>query len=401
MVLTPVNIAIIGCTGYAFQLIKRTLTVPHSCVLVAVVSLDPESPQERFCREHGVRIFSSVEDLLAFGQFEAVMNPTPIHLHAAITKRCLEAGYPVWLEKPPVAAVQELDELLSVVDTHGLPVAVCFNSLYSHLTQNLKRQLVAGRFGKVKRIKGTGAWIRRSDYFNRNDWAGCLRKDDQWVLDGDLNNPFAHVLCNSLYFAAQTQHALADPATVEAELYRCNDIESGDTSCVRIITRDGVEIVNYLTLGPEHESAPETIIETERAQITYSDFHRLVIHFEDGYREEHQAYTEDRIQMIEHLCRAFRTGEPYQGSLEMMRPFTVAVNCAFDSAQRIVAVPREHQTFANEGGMIRRGIVGINDIMTRAFAQGVLYSEMGIPWAVAGHRLDATNYHSFPSRFRP
>lgn len=399
MIINPVKIAVIGCGGYAFQLIKRILSVPHSGKIVAVTSRDPESSGASFCSERGIPVFRSVEDLLAFGKFEVVINPTPIHLHTSITKQCLASGYPVWLEKPPVATVQELDELQSASEDAGMPVAVCFNSLFSHLTQNLKKELVTGRFGEVRQVKGIGAWIRTSDYFNRNSWAGCLRKDGNWILDGDVNNPFAHVLCNNLYFAAPAHNALAEPVKVEAELYRCNTIESEDTSCLRIMTREGIEIIDYLTLSPGREIPPVSVIETEKARITFENFNRLKIEFHDGSIEEHEAYQEDRIEMIEHLCRAFRTGRPYWCTLDTLRPFTVAVNGAFDSAGSIHSIPGNYIHSEEQNGTNCLSIPGIETIMEDAFASNSLYSEMGVPWAKKGELLDTTRYAHFPTRF--
>jgi predicted dehydrogenase len=399
MILEPVKIAVIGSGGYAFQLIKRILSVPHCGTVVAVTSRDLECHGARYCRERKIPVFQTVEELLDFGEFEVVVNPTPIHLHTSITKQCLEAGFPVWLEKPPVATVQELDELQSFSEDAGLPVAVCFNSLFSHLTQNLKKELVDGRFGDVRQVKGIGAWIRNSDYFNRNSWAGSLKIGEQWILDGDVNNPFAHVLCNNLYFAATEQHALAEPVKVEAELYRCNEIQSEDTSCLRIKTRNGVEIIDYLTLGPQREIPPKTLIETEKALISFENFNRLKIEFYDGSVEEHEAYQEDRIEMIEHLCRAFRTGEPYLCSLNMMRPFTLAVNGSFDSAGNIHTIPAEFLHSEKRKNTTSVNIAGIETTMHEAFASNSLFSEIGVPWARKSHVIDTSDYSRFPERF--
>lgn len=400
MILEPVQIAVIGCGGYAFQLIKRILSVPHSGVVAAVTSRDPASAGARFCGERGIPVFQTIDELLKYGKFEVVLNPTPIHLHLPTTKQCLSAGFPVWLEKPPVATVQELEELQSIAEVAGKPIAVCFNSLFSHLTQNLKRELVAGRFGHVRQIKGIGAWIRTSAYFNRNSWAGCLRKDDAWILDGDVNNPFAHVLCNNLFFAGSQHHSLAEPLSIEAELYRSNAIESEDTSCLRILTDNGVEIINYLTLAPREEIPPRTVIETEKALISFEEFKRLKIEFYNGPVEEHEAYQEDRVEMIEHLCRAFRTGEPYLSTLDMMRPFTVAVNGAFDSAEQIQTIPEEYLDVEREGETRKIAVKDIERIMEDAFESNSLYSELGVPWAHAGSKIDVSDYSRFPMRFQ-
>lgn len=399
MLFKPVKIAVIGCGGYSFQLIKRILSVPRSGVVAAVTSRDPESAGALFCRERGIPVFETIDELLAYGKFEVVLNPTPIHLHASTTRQCMLAGFPVWLEKPPVATVQELDSLQSFAEEQGMPIAVCFNSLFAHMVQNLKRELTEGRFGMVRQVKGSAAWIRTSAYFNRNTWAGCLKRGDDWILDGDINNPLAHLLCNNLFFASSEHHKLAEPATVEAELYRCNRIESEDTSCLRIRATNGIEILTYLTLSTKQEIVPRTIIDTEKALITFEDFNRLKIEFYDGETEEHEAYQENRIEMLEHLCRAFRTGEPYLSTLDMMRPFTVAVNGAFDSAGSISSIPEEFIDSSEVDGVTFRSIKGIENTMQGALASSSLYSEIGVPWARGSEKFDTSNYKQFPVKF--
>ena len=396
-----VKIGVIGSGGYAFELIKRILSVPHTGVITAVTSCDMNNSGAQYCRKRGIRVFQSVEELLAFGQFEAIVNPTPIHLHALISKQCLEAGFPVFMEKPPVATVQDLDDLNAVVKATGLPVAVCFNSLFSWLVQQLKRELLAGRFGKIRRIKGIGAWVRTEAYFSRNNWAGKIRKNGKWVLDGDINNPFAHVVCNGLFFAGSEQHTLAEPLTVEAELYRCNQIESEDTSCLRIMTREGVEVLSWLTLGAETEIKPRTVIETEKAVITFEDFKTLKIEFNDGSIEEHEAYQEDRIEMIQQLCRAIRTGERFYSDLGMIRPFTVVINSAFDSARSICSIPEPYLTRVRVGEETQVAIEGVGETLNQAFEANALFSEIDVPWARKSRIFGAENYTRFPVCFDP
>jgi len=399
MIFEPVKIGIIGCEGYAFQLIKRIKTVPNSGVITAVVALDINSSGAKFCHANGMRVFQSVKDFLQSGLFEVVMNPTPIHLHAHFTKTCLAAGFPVWLEKPPVATVQEWEDVRLFAEKSDLRVAVCFNSLFSQLTQNLKADLIDGRFGEIRQIKGIGAWPRSNEYFSRNNWAGRLSVDDAWVLDGPINNPFAHVLCNNLYFASPGRHSLAEASTIEAELYRCNPIESEDTSCLRIQTETGVEIINYLTLTPNTSIDPRTVIETEKALITYSNFSRISIQFHDGSAENRESYCEDRIEMIQHLCRAFRTGEDYLSTLQMMRPFTLAVNGAFESAGTIETIPDAFIKSEGINGTQQLSINNIDNIMEDSFRSNSLYSELGVPWSKRSKKFNLTGYDKFPVKF--
>ncbi|QHI70620.1 Gfo/Idh/MocA family protein [Tichowtungia aerotolerans] len=401
MINDPVKIGVIGCGGYAYQLIIRIQTTPLYGKITAVTSRDLDSDGANYCRAHGIKVFQTVGELLEYGDFEAVINPTPIHLHAGITKQCLAAGFPVWMEKPPVATVQELDDLNTAALVTGLPVAVCFNSLFSFRAQQLKAELVAGKYGKIKRIKSRGAWVRTNAYFSRNGWAGSLKKNGRWILDGDINNPFAHVVCNGLFFAGSSQNELANPASVQAELYRANRIESEDTSAIRIITDEGLEILSWLTLACRDESNPDTVIETEQAVIRFINLQEVEITFNDGTVEYRESFKENRLEMIEHLCRTLRSNEDLICSLADTRPFTLTVNAAFDSAETISTIPPEALDCVTvRGDETQVAIAGMGEILKEAFESNSLFSEIGVPWVRASEPFYTDGYTQFPVRFQ-
>lgn len=402
MICEPVKIGVVGCGGYAHQLIIRIQTLPQYACITAVTSRDLNSAGAEYCRAHGIRVFQTLEELLKFGGFEVVVNPTPIHLHADITKQCLAAGFPVWMEKPPVATVQELDELNAAGQAAGLPVAVCFNSLHSFRAQQLKAELVAGKYGQIKRVKSLGAWVRTDAYFGRNDWAGALKKNGRWVLDGDINNPFAHVVCNGLFFAGRTQSALANPVSVQAELYRANRIESEDTSAIRILTDEGVEVLSWLTLACKDETEPFTEIETDAATIRFVNLQDVEVCFHDGSVERRDSFKENRLDMIEHLCRTLRGDEPLNCSLADTRPFTLAVNAAFDSVGSVNTIAVDALDCVTvRGDETQVAIRGMGQIMRDAFEGNALFSEIGVPWALPSEPFDVSGYEKFPVRFVP
>ncbi len=98
-------------------------------------------------------------------------------------------------------------------------------------------------------------WPRFDTYYNRTEWAGKLHVNGQWVLDGTINNPLAHMLSDELYLASMKPRAMAEPVSVKAELYHGNDIESEDTSSLRIITDKGVEILFNASLCSDAKMA--------------------------------------------------------------------------------------------------------------------------------------------------
>ncbi len=392
------KLGFIGCGGYAAHLIKRVWTLPRYATVAAVTSRKAKHSGAMACRERGIPVLPNVGELLAHapGQCDVIVNPTPIHLHHPYTLQCLEAGFPVWMEKPPTGTIQELDELIAASREKNLPVQVCFNSIYGFAVQELKRDLVAGRYGKIHRIRSIAAWIRTDSYFSRNSWAGKVRFGDAWVLDGTINNPLAHVIANSLYFAAPEHHAMAEPESVQAELYHGHDIESEDTSSVRIRTVEGIEILSQFTLCPDTPITPTTVIETDEAEIIVTDMSKVHVKRRDGKSDSIESFKENRIEMFEELCLAHQGMAPYLCDAAMCRPFSVTINAAFDSSGRPAAIPEKHLKREPHDDSVKTVIEGVEDALQKAHEEGRLLSETGAPWARSSSPVKTAGYNSFP-----
>lgn len=400
-----IRIAMIGAGGYAFELITRIWDLPEHYDLIAVSS----NPQRQSvgrepCRARGVTVYDNAEQLLAEmqGRCDVMFIPTPIHTHHDLTLKCMAKGFDVFLEKPPVAVIQEHDSLIRQAQASGTRVAVTFQYLYSVVVQQLKRRLCAGEFGPVRRVRSLACWPRDDAYFARSNWAGRIKLNDQWVLDGTINNPHAHVLANALYLATHQQGRMAEPATVQAELYRAHPIDTEDTSSLRILTREGVEIIHNSTLCSSPDVNPlttTTVIECEQAVIEYQRFKHATVSFRNGASEQLVDETEQRTHMLEDLAQTYASGGQFAGSLEVCRPFTVAVNSAFESAGRIVTIPAEHIDRFVVSDSMKTVIKGIDEFALAAHQDGKLLSEIGAPWAARSPALEvATSYREFPSR---
>ena len=394
------RIAVIGAGGFAFHIIQRIWDVADKLELVAVTSNPArKSPGAAACRERDIDVFGTPDQLLDAmqGKCDLIYVPTPIHTHGPLAKKCLDAGFDVWMEKPPVATIQDHDDLLAYANQRGKQIAVCFQYLYSPLVQAAKEAISEGRYGRVRRVRSIGMWERFDSYYGRNGWGGKLRAGDDWILDGTINNPLAHVLSNDLYLASADRWRMADPVTVQAELYHAHDIESEDTSSLRIMTTDDVEVVYQATLCAEEVREPITVVDCEKATIEYAEFTRLTVTHADGAQEQ-SSHEKDRfVTMLERLADDYEAGTPYLGSLEVCRPFTLAVNGAFESSRFTHGIGREHLRRSDKDGEVQTVVAGLQDLMQQAYQQGKVLSEMGAPWAVRTEPFDVTGYRTFPS----
>jgi predicted dehydrogenase len=402
-----IRTAVIGAGNYAGFLIDRLLELPERYKIVAIVSREGMSDERiESCQQKGAKIFTCAADMwegIHGGNCDAVMVPTGIDTHFAFASEALRRGFHVILEKPPVPTIQELDELINLQKVVGKSVAVGFQFLYIDAALKTKELLASGALGKIRSVRGIAAWPRSLEYLNRSDWSGKLRSNESWILDGTVGNPLAHLLAQSLYFATPSR-GLAVPLNIQAELYRANDIESEDTSCLRLMTNEGVSVLFHGTLVSEQGHVATIEVETERAMIRQVDFGKTTLHWNDGREETITASATskesqdklDRRVMLTTIANCIDSGERQPVDLMASRPFMLAWNGAFESngLPRDI-LPAMKKTHVQKGQTFI-AVDGLAESMKAASLAGKLFSEVGIPWAAHSPVFNLSGYSRFP-----
>ena len=399
----PLNLAIIGCGGYAAYLINRMAEVPESCRLTALTTRDPEGEAAQASKANGIAVYKNVDEMLenlSPEECPAIVIPTSIESHFEYTKKALDHGFHVLLEKPPVATVQDIDRLIELQRSSGKWIAVNFQHLFSPITQQLKSRLSSKEFGAVRSVHAQAIWSRPESYFKRSSWSGRLKNNGQWVLDGTVGNPMAHLMAEAVYLAA-THSGMASPRTVQAELYHANAIESEDTSAVRIHTEEGVPVFFCTSLCAKEASPVVCEIRTETAQIRLYDFCRVEISFNDGRTELLEPDVIDgrldRQGMLQSIVHSLSLNERPLITVEECRPYMLAWNGAFESFGVPSAVPSAFIKNEVVNEIPFCCIEGLAELSRTAAANGQLFSEAGATWATPGRIVNMKNYNRFPS----
>jgi len=394
------KVAMIGAGGYAYQLMQRMWTLPEKYELVAVCSNPARKSEGKdACIAKGIDIFPDPDALIEAvkGKADVIFVPTPIHTHKDLGIKCIDAGFDIFIEKPPVATIQDLDELDAYATEKGKRVAVMFQSFYTTVMKDMKKIIVSGKLGKVKRVTGVAGWVRTDAYFFRGGWAGKLKTDGQWILDGTINNPLAHMLSNEMYLACAEDGKIAEPVEVTGELYHGHDIPSEDTSSLRMMTTDGVEVIFNASLCSDGNFGPNIVVECEKGKINFDDFNKAKITYEDGTVEDILDETEQRVYMLSCLHDSYVNGTEFDCSLAMSRPFTVAVNATFESSGKVHAIGAEHVERSDFEDTVKTVINSIDELLMKAHNSGKLFSEIGIEWAVASKPFKTEGYKKFPT----
>ncbi len=96
-----------------------------------------------------VAVVRSVEDLLAIDGVRLVVVATPTVSHAAIARRCLEAGRDVVVDKPFAASSREAAELVDVAARAGRLLTVFHNRRWDGDFLTLRRLVDEGACGRI------------------------------------------------------------------------------------------------------------------------------------------------------------------------------------------------------------------------------------------------------------
>lgn len=191
---------------------------------------------------------------------DVVIIATPTNTHYSLASLALEHGSDVYLEKPPVASMEQFDALCALQEQTGRAVQVGFQSFGSHALTEI------AAFGLPTSVATWASWTRDTAYWTRSAWAGRRTLNGEPVVDGVLTNALSHAIATALRIAGARK--AADVTRVELDLYRANAIEADDTSSVRITLQDSRVVSAALTLAGAKDSTPLIEVRTEHADLT-------------------------------------------------------------------------------------------------------------------------------------
>ncbi|MFD0436959.1 Gfo/Idh/MocA family protein [Streptomyces chartreusis] len=299
---------------------------------------------------------------------------TPIPTHADLALTAARKGVHLLLEKPPAPSYAEYRRMTEGIAETGVACQIGFQSLGSHAVPAIRTMMAEGAIGEISGIGGAGAWARPESYYRRAPWAGRRRLNGVDVVDGALTNPLAHAVATALALNGTVR---ADDVTgVETELLRANDIESDDTSCVRVGTVQDRPVVVAATLCAEDPDEPYVVVHGDRGRITfwYKQDRVLLQRAGRGPEESEYGRTDLLENLVEHLIDGtdlLVTPEITGAFMKVVEAIRLAPDPARLPAGAWQLLPEEQ----------RRVVPGIDGLVAAAADTLALYSELGAPWA--------------------
>lgn len=371
----PLRAGIIGVTGYAKHVLESFLPlVEKNLVRFSGATVRrPENAPEicSLLQDMGCRIFPDYRQMLEAlsGRVDICIIPTGIESHLPMSAEAMAHGAHVLVEKPLASCVADAQGVIEASSHWQRRVAVGFQDLCSEPILEAKRRIVAGELGAVRRIRAIGAWPRGFAYYQRNAWAGCLRKEGKAVFDSPLNNAFGHLLNLGLFFAGPSLERAARPGRVEGCLYRTYPIESFDTASIHVSTDGGAEIACYVSHASEEEIAPCLVVEGDHGHVKWL-YEKTVSLVDGDGRIKWSLFLEKAPELRKTAARivtmAFAEGTPLVNSAESALSHVMAIE-QLHAAAPIQGIPKE-KILEEEG---RLYIGGSGDWLRQSFADGV------------------------------
>jgi predicted dehydrogenase len=400
-----IRFGVVGIHGFSrnhLNALQTLIQAQEPVRLVAAVGHAREQ-DEAFAaglEKSGVKLVPDLAALLAMrDELDVITLPVGIALHVPMALQALQAGYHVFLEKPAVGAIQDGLTLADAAARAKGRLFIGYQDMFQPAALALKRELLAGEYGKLRKIVVMAAWPRPFSYYARNNWAGKMAVNDTWIFDSPVNNACAHYLNLALFWAGVSEATSARPASVTGELSRANRIESADTTCLRALTAEGVEIVFVASHACLEYKGPLFRIECEKASITTQRAGSGMVSWtatRPGREPEIRGKDIPFVLPLGSVARTLNGETVPVGTLEQALEQTRAVNGAFLSSP-ILAVPENlcaEQALDKNDRL--RYVENMNAILDACLEKGCLPSETGLaPWSKPGKPVDVRDLRAY------
>lgn len=144
--------------------------------------------REDIVKTYGGRPFTSYEELLADPEVEGILLPTPHFLHYSQTIAALQAGKAVFVEKPMANTLKECQEMQSLAEEKGLPLAVGLQHRWVGSARKIKSLIDNGELGKIATATANLGATLVPQYTVGEDWELDIDK----IPGGPLDNLALH-----------------------------------------------------------------------------------------------------------------------------------------------------------------------------------------------------------------
>ena len=144
--MTRLKVGVIGAGAWGRNHVRTVAGLPDA-ELAAVCDTDPKT-RDRFARQYpGALVTADVSALLE--RADAVIVASPAGTHAAMARRCVEAGKPCLVEKPFALSVRDAEAVTALAVERKVPVLAGHLLIFHAAVERLRTLVQGGELGKI------------------------------------------------------------------------------------------------------------------------------------------------------------------------------------------------------------------------------------------------------------
>jgi len=165
--MAKLNLGFVGCGGIAGFMARVSKWVPR--VRLSACCDNHAERVQAFAKKFRIpQAFTDYAEMLEKADLDAVYLAVPHHLHYEMILSAVEAGKPVFVEKPLTRTLAEGQKL--VESGLGQKVGVNYQYRYDSGCYAIARAVQVGALGKVHSIRINIPWHRTQSYFDGAAW---------------------------------------------------------------------------------------------------------------------------------------------------------------------------------------------------------------------------------------
>ncbi|MDG0875210.1 Gfo/Idh/MocA family oxidoreductase [Paenibacillus thiaminolyticus] len=132
--------------------------------------------------EH-IPFYSTEEEMLASGKFDAVLIATPHYHHPQSAINAFEQGLHVLIEKPAGVYTKQVREMNERAARSGKVFGIMYNQRSQPIYQKLRDLIQSGELGEIRRTNWIITnWYRPQSYYNSGGWRATWAGEGGGVL---------------------------------------------------------------------------------------------------------------------------------------------------------------------------------------------------------------------------
>ena len=171
----PKRLLILG-TGQMANSHAKAFAADSRCKMVAAIDLNVER-LNAFAKIYGIKNkFATLEEAIAWGEFDAAVNVTPDAAHYPTTMALLAADKPVFCEKPLALNAKDAFEMVEEAKKRGLVNMVNFTYRNASAIQEARRLVQSGALGTMRNVIAA----YRQSWLVQDLW-GDWKTEDTWL----------------------------------------------------------------------------------------------------------------------------------------------------------------------------------------------------------------------------